>query len=73
MASTANWGNGRMNNSTCIVFVIFTLQGNGAERVVLTLAKAMHRLGYDTHIICFKDHIDFEVDTDLSIHFFPVS
>jgi len=58
-------------NSKCIVFVIFTLQGNGAERVVLTLASSMRRLGYNTHIILFKNHIDFQVDPNLPIHFFP--
>lgn len=54
----------------CIVFVIFTLQGNGAERVVLTLAKEMRRLGHDAHIVCFKNHIDFDVEPDLPVHFF---
>lgn len=54
-----------------VVFVIFTLQGNGAERVVLTLAKKMRDMGHDAHIIVFKDHIDFDIDTNLPIHIFP--
>ncbi|MEW7009332.1 glycosyltransferase [Lentilitoribacter sp. EG35] len=54
-----------------IVFAIFTLQGNGAERVVITLATAMLIKGHDVHIICFKDHIDFDVDSRIPIHIFP--
>lgn len=54
-----------------IVFAIFTLQGNGAERVVITLATAMLSRGHDVHIICFKDHIDFDVDSRIPIHIFP--
>lgn len=54
-----------------VIFVIFTLQGNGAERVVLTLAGAMHKLGHDVSIVCFKDHIEYEVETEIPLYFFP--
>ena len=54
-----------------IVFIIFTLQGNGAERVVLTLTQKMRDMGHDAHIIIFKDHIEFEINSDVPVHFFP--
>jgi glycosyltransferase involved in cell wall biosynthesis len=54
-----------------IVFVIFTLQGNGAERVILTLTQKMRSMGHDAHIVVFKDHIDFEIDSDIPVHLFP--
>ena len=54
-----------------VVFVIPDLKGNGAERVVITLAKGMRSLGHSVQIICFK--ADFEFDTDrLAVNVFPM-
>ena len=58
-------------NNMSIVFIIFTLQGNGAERVVLTLTQKMRDMGHDAHIIIFKDQIEFEINSDVPVHFFP--
>ena len=37
-----------------IVLAIFTLQGNGAERFALTLAKGLIDAGHEAHIVYFK-------------------
>lgn len=51
-----------------IVLAIFTLQGGGAERFVLTLGKAFFELGFDVHIIGFKKQIDYPLDENLHYH-----
>lgn len=53
-----------------IILSIFSLQGGGAERFVITLAEEFKRLGYEPHIICFKNQIDYELP-DVQIHFLP--
>ena len=58
-----------MFESKRIVFVTPDLKGDGAERVVLTLAKGVRVLGHRLRIVCFK--ADFEFDTEgLDIHIF---
>ena len=59
-----------LNNKKTIVIVIPTLQGNGAERVMLYLATDLQRKGHDIHIIIFKNIIELEYDGNISIHFF---
>lgn len=54
-----------------IVLAIFTLQGSGAERFVLTLAKAFLELGYEPHIVIFKDVIELPVPAGIRLHLFP--
>ena len=54
-----------------VVLAIFTLQGNGAERVVQTLARSISSKGHEAHIVVFKDDIDFRTDAEIKIHFFP--
>ncbi|PWQ94629.1 glycosyltransferase [Leucothrix arctica] len=54
-----------------IVLAIFTLQGSGAERFVLTLAKAFLDLGYEPHIIIFKNVIELPVPAGVKLHVFP--
>ena len=39
-----------------IVLAIFTLQGNGAERFALTLAKGLIDAGHEAHIVYFKNN-----------------
>lgn len=53
-----------------VVLSIFSLQGGGAERFVLTLAQGFKALGYKPHIVCFKPTVDYEVD-DVDLHFLP--
>ncbi len=58
-----------MKNS--ILLAIFTLQGNGAERFVVTIARAFLALGYNPHIICFKNVIELPIPDGISVHYFP--
>lgn len=57
------------NSPKNIVFVINDLKGNGAERVVITLARAFAKEGHKSHIVCFNDTIEYDTE-DLSISFF---
>lgn len=54
-----------------IVLAVFSLQGNGAERVVQTLARNINALGGTAHIVIFKDTIDLPLDNGVHIHKFP--
>lgn len=60
-----------MGKAKKVVLAIFSLQGNGAERVVQTLARSMRTKGHETHIVIFKNNIDFPVDENVKIHYFP--
>ncbi|WP_168405309.1 glycosyltransferase [Acinetobacter indicus] len=53
-----------------VILAIFTLQGNGAERFALTLAKGINDAGYEAHIIYFKDIIDLPIPEGVKTHFF---
>jgi glycosyltransferase involved in cell wall biosynthesis len=53
-----------------IVFVINNLQGNGAERVVITLADWFAAHGYDCHLVCFSGLRELPSRSDLKIHYF---
>lgn len=53
-----------------IVLAIFTLQGNGAERFALTLAKGLVNAGHDAHIVYFKPIIDLPVPDGVQLHHF---
>jgi glycosyltransferase involved in cell wall biosynthesis len=50
---------------------VFSLQGNGAERVVQTLARNMQAQGHQAHIILFKDTIELPLDPGVRVHKFP--
>lgn len=52
-----------------IVLAIFTLQGGGAERFVLTLAEAFFKLGFDAHVICFKNQVHYPIPQGVQVHF----
>lgn len=54
-----------------IVFVINDLKGNGAERVVITLAKGLAARGHSCHVLCFNDTIEYDID-GLNVSFFPI-
>lgn len=51
-----------------IVLAIFTLQGGGAERFVLTLGRAFFELGFEVHIVSFKSDIDYPLDDNICYH-----
>lgn len=53
-----------------IVLAIFTLQGNGAERFALTLAKGLIDAGHEAHIVYFKNIIDLPIPDGVKLHFF---
>jgi|GEM_PF-665268 len=53
-----------------IVFVIPTLQGNGAERVVLNLYRGFWKYKKaECHIICFRKRIDWSLEKNINLHF----
>lgn len=54
-----------------IVIVVNDLKGNGAERVVITLARTFKELGHHCDIICFNKKIEYDVQ-GLKIHFFSI-
>lgn len=56
------------NTRKPIVLAIFSLQGGGAERFVITLAEGFKALGFEPHIVCFKKHIDYELP-NIPVHF----
>lgn len=53
-----------------VVLAIFTLQGNGAERFALTLAKGLVDAGHEAHIVYFKNIIDLPIPENIQLHFF---
>jgi len=58
------------NKTNKVVLSIFSLQGGGAERFIITLAEEFKRLNYEPHIICFKNQVDYELP-DVQVHFLP--
>ena len=59
-----------MPHKPIIVMVIPDLKGNGAERVVLTLATGFNQKGCDVHIVVFNKFIELESDKTFKIHEF---
>ncbi len=53
-----------------IVLVINDLKGNGAERVVITLASGFIEAGHSASIICFKQHIELPIPESIPVHIF---
>ncbi len=53
-----------------IALVINDLKGNGAERVVITLANGFIEAGHRASIICFKRHIELPVPESIPVHIF---
>ena len=52
-----------------VVLATFTLQGGGAERFVLTLAQAFAQLGYQAHVVSFKQQVDYTLPEGVHYHF----
>ena len=57
------------DTSKIIVLAIFTLQGGGAERFVLTLANAFAQLGFQVHVVSFKRQVDYDLSDSIHYHF----
>ncbi|MGB0846344.1 MAG: glycosyltransferase [Thiolinea sp.] len=55
-----------------IVLVINDLKGNGAERVVITLADQFIAQGHRCHIVCFKRFRELPSSQKLKVHIFPL-
>lgn len=53
-----------------VVFIIKTLNGGGAEKVILNLAKLLkEKENIDSHIIIFSKEHQHIIDKDINIHF----
>ncbi len=59
-----------MENKKTIVIVIPDLKGNGAERVMLSLATGLQQNNCDVHIVIFKEKIELEYNGNINIHVF---
>ncbi len=54
-----------------IVLAIQSLEGGGAERLLLTLAKWFEKQGCEVHIVLIlRNQIEYEIDDNLKIHHF---
>ena len=59
-----------MTDKRNIVLVINDLKGNGAERVVITLATGFTEAGHRASIVCFKDHVELPIPSNIPVHIF---
>ena len=56
-----------------VVFIIKNLQGNGAEKYVTTLSKALHAYYQaECHIICLENIIEHEIDNNIKLHIISI-
>lgn len=53
-----------------IVLAIGDLRGNGAERFVLTMAKAFVAAGHEAHVVIFRNFIQLPIPDGVKIHLF---
>lgn len=58
-----------LSGKKSVVLAIFTLQGGGAERSVLTLAKGFLQLGFQTHVVCFKRAVEYDLPEGIHYHY----
>lgn len=56
-----------------VVLAIFSLQGGGAEKFVLTLAEAINNAGHVAHVVCFKSIVEVPIPEGIQVHFFNYS
>ena len=59
-----------MGDKQNIVLVINDLKGNGAERIVITLASGFTEAGHKASIVCFKNHIELPIPSNIPVHIF---
>lgn len=52
-----------------VALVIDSLAGGGAEKIVLTLALQLHRLGHDPHLLVLEPHCAYKIPTELKVHY----
>ncbi|MEI8601631.1 glycosyltransferase [Shewanella sp. PP-Sp27a-2] len=52
-----------------IAIAIDSLAGGGAEKVMLTLAKAFLELGHEPHLLVMHDNCSYEIPDGLKVHF----
>ncbi|WP_276613152.1 glycosyltransferase [Shewanella sp. SNU WT4] len=52
-----------------IAITIDSLAGGGAEKVMLTLAVALIKLGHEPHLLVLKNHCDHQIPQGLPVHF----
>ncbi len=57
-----------MKQSKRIAIVIDSLSGGGAEKVMLTLAKALHRLGHQPHFIVLQNKGEYQIPDFIPSH-----
>ncbi|MGP5435218.1 glycosyltransferase [Psychrobacter alimentarius] len=51
-----------------VLLVINCLQGGGGERFVLTLGQGFYELGYEVHILRFKQLVEYDLSPNLNYH-----
>ncbi|QYJ93692.1 glycosyltransferase [Shewanella spartinae] len=51
-----------------IGLAIDSLAGGGAEKIVLTLAAELKRLGHEPHLLVLSPHYDYGVPADIPLH-----
>ena len=51
-----------------ICFIIDSLSGGGAERVVLNLAKAINNFGHKVHVIILENKVSYEINNHFLLH-----
>lgn len=57
-----------------VCFVTSSLQGGGAQRVLVNIANRFARDGWKTHLICFVAQNNppiYSVDTEIQLHYLP--
>lgn len=52
-----------------IAIAIDSLAGGGAEKVMLTLAKALLELGHEPHLLVMHDNCSYTIPDGLKVHF----
>ncbi|GIU29223.1 glycosyl transferase [Shewanella colwelliana] len=52
-----------------IAIAIDSLAGGGAEKIVLTLAAELKRLGHAPHLLVLTPHCEYQLPADIPVHF----
>lgn len=58
------------SNNKKVAIIVSKLRIGGAEQFVITLAKALKKLGHDPHIIIFFNEIELPIPSEIPIHIF---